>query len=193
MDSIDLPSSEEILHPDSLPPVDSNNISNELNFLSSLSGYSSDNIVYVLRCRQMEPDSKIISRAELLYDDVDTYKQHYYPNWVDHALESELLLYVGWTNDVQRRITDHLTGEGAVFTEIFPPIGIVKLYPADTSREAKRMESQVASQLSDAVSGRGTIEFDDDEPYSFADFISEVESSNPPPQLVSETAYVYSL
>lgn len=72
-----------------------------------------------------------------------------YPQWIDSAYEADEIYYVGMSNDVSRRITDHVLGtkSGAMFTKLFPPVKIHDVEYFETRKEAKKKEQEVAEDL----------------------------------------------
>lgn len=74
------------------------------------------------------------------------------PSWFYNALNAESIYYVGFTDDVNRRIEKHIEGievNGAYFTEVFPPTHLVEVYGFETMEEAREGESEVGSEILD--------------------------------------------
>jgi hypothetical protein len=72
------------------------------------------------------------------------------PGWFREGLRAESAYYVGYTNNVQKRIKEHLEGAdagGAYFTEVFPPTHLVEIHGFNTKSEAKEAESRVRSEM----------------------------------------------
>lgn len=58
-------------------------------------------------------------------------------------------LYCGWTNDLEKRITDHNAGKGAKYTKSRLPVKLVYSETFDTKEEAMSREWHI-KQLSRA-------------------------------------------
>ena len=52
-------------------------------------------------------------------------------------------LYTGWTNNIEKRIADHNSGEGAKYTRSRGPVSLVKLEIFDTKEEAMSREARI--------------------------------------------------
>lgn len=52
-------------------------------------------------------------------------------------------LYTGWTNDLQRRVEAHNSGEGAKYTKSRLPVRLVYYEELETKKEAMRREWQI--------------------------------------------------
>lgn len=72
-----------------------------------------------------------------------------YPYWIEYCYKANHIFYVGWSNRVDKRITDHITSNGALFTKIFSPIKIeeIRWYPSKSA--AKEAERKVAREYLD--------------------------------------------
>lgn len=74
------------------------------------------------------------------------------PSWFFNALNAESVYYVGFTDNVNRRVKKHLEGievDGAHFTEVFHPTQLVEVYGYETLEAASDGESKVGSELLD--------------------------------------------
>jgi len=56
---------------------------------------------------------------------------------------SDNTLYTGWTNNLQKRLTDHNCGKGAKYTRGRLPVELVYYEIFDTKEEAMRREHQI--------------------------------------------------
>jgi len=72
------------------------------------------------------------------------------PSWFDNALKAESAYYVGYTDDLNKRIRSHLQeveADGAHFTEVFPPTHLVEVYGYGTDQTAQEWESKIGSEI----------------------------------------------
>ena len=53
---------------------------------------------------------------------------------------SDDTLYCGWTNDLEKRLTNHNAGKGAKYTKTRTPVTLVYYETFDTKEEAMRRE-----------------------------------------------------
>lgn len=81
-----------------------------------------------------------------------------YPYWIEKCYEVENIFYVGWSNTVVERITDHITDDGALFTKIFPPVKIEEIRWYPSKKMAKKAEGSVADEYSDIKSDTNIYE-----------------------------------
>lgn len=58
-------------------------------------------------------------------------------------LTKDNTLYCGYTDDVQKRFEDHLSGHGAKYTRAHKPVSIVYEACFDTKSEAMKEESRI--------------------------------------------------
>jgi putative endonuclease len=66
--------------------------------------------------------------------------------WHVYILECEnTYLYTGITNDLKRRVKEHLTGKGGKFTHAFKAQKLLFSEKAKTQGEALRREAQIKS------------------------------------------------
>lgn len=110
--------------------------------------------VYVLDCtapRDAEPISLSQLRAR-----VEKEREKRELSGRDKAAASltdgERVYYVGYTNDVVDRVARHCGGAsygGGTFTNTFPPQAIVDVTWFETEQEARRMEAQIAAELTE--------------------------------------------
>lgn len=72
-----------------------------------------------------------------------------YPSWIELAYEVDELFYVGWSNRIYKRITDHVVGanDAALFTKLFPPKKIEDIHWFNTVSEARRAEPEIAMEI----------------------------------------------
>lgn len=49
--------------------------------------------------------------------------------WIYTLLLSESKYYVGYTENLERRMTEHFTGEGSKWTQLYKPIKIIEIVP----------------------------------------------------------------
>jgi putative endonuclease len=69
-------------------------------------------------------------------------------SWVVYLLEYvNGKIYTGITTDVESRFNKHLTGKGAKFTKINPPLRIIGIKSCANCSEASKLEYQI-KQLS---------------------------------------------
>jgi len=95
--------------------------------------------VYVLECDW--------ANASNAYDDA----------WIHAAADAHKRVYVGSTNDLERRVNQHLerlpanadfhTSRGAVFTQKFEPTELLEVEYCKDEREARKREEKRASEL----------------------------------------------
>jgi len=95
--------------------------------------------VYVLECEW--------ANASNMYDDA----------WVHAAADADKRVYVGSTNNLERRMNEHLerlpanhdyhTSDGAYFTQKFEPNKLIEVEYCKTEREARKREEELASEL----------------------------------------------
>lgn len=98
--------------------------------------------VYTLECRERwRYDS---------YEDIQRRAENRLgsePDWLRMAWEAERRLYVGQTEDLFKRVGEHLHQRRRTdFTVLFDPVEITTLYPEYTRNSAERMEERVAKQ-----------------------------------------------
>lgn len=55
-------------------------------------------------------------------------------------------LYTGYTNDLERRYREHITGVGSKYTRAFKPIGIAQVWELEDKSVAMKMESYIKQQ-----------------------------------------------
>lgn len=69
-----------------------------------------------------------------------------YPYWIEYCYKANQIYYIGWSNNVNQRITEHVMNNGALFTKIFTPIKIeeIRWYPSRSA--AKEAERKVAHE-----------------------------------------------
>ena len=61
---------------------------------------------------------------------------------VTYILEcSDKTLYTGWTNDIEKRLEAHNSGQGAKYTKGRTPVKLVYLEGHDTKQEAMQREA----------------------------------------------------
>lgn len=101
----------------------------QLKELSPGLGVPDGNYVYVLQCGPPHIDPRT--------------KPHYFSK----AVNADLRFYVGYSTNIPNRIKRHVNGEGAVFTEIFPPIKLVSLDRIDKEVKAKAYERRKAQAI----------------------------------------------
>lgn len=72
------------------------------------------------------------------------------PNWVWAAHDMDERYYVGSSKRVGYRICQHIHGDGAQFTQVFPPKKIMKIEWVEASTDnLRKMERQRAEDLKD--------------------------------------------
>jgi len=64
--------------------------------------------------------------------------------WVRYTIEADIVYYVGYTEDLTRRINDHVTGHGALFTQIVEPQSLSDVYWFSNKKRAKSIEKELA-------------------------------------------------
>jgi len=107
------------------------------------------------RIAKRQDDDKEIVKKSLQASD------YTYPRHLDLAINAETTLYVGQTNNLIRRIQQHLIGDGANFTSIFVPVGIRQVEWYDDRATAKKREKELSNELT-------TYEPEDCSEYIFA-------------------------
>jgi len=121
-------------------------------FVTELKRISYENeghAVYVLECTQVYPDDKM---EEIL-------RQRYMPrsSAIDKALFADSVFYVGETNDLARRIGQHLGSDGSPITEVFPPKSLEQVEWLDSRDSAKRREAELVEEINNLVGVLGNI------------------------------------
>ena len=102
--------------------------------------------VYVLDCREREWwDS---------FDDIERYAEKRLgeaPEWLRTAWESNEYLYVGQTENLEKRLGEHFHGKKTTrFTQLYEPISIKYLEPANSRRNAEWREEEIATSYYDS-------------------------------------------
>lgn len=88
----------------------------------------SEAYVYILECG--EPDSVVVNSGCLTT-----------------AASADRRMYVGSTVNPAIRITDHINGDGARFTSVFPPTVVVSLHGFPCRRAAAMEERSITSRM----------------------------------------------
>ena len=57
-------------------------------------------------------------------------------------------LYCGYTDDVEKRFNEHLSGKGAKYTRAFKPVKVVYTKEFDSKSEALKEEYRIKHKLS---------------------------------------------
>ena len=52
-------------------------------------------------------------------------------------------LYTGWTNNIEKRVSDHNAGKGAKYTKVRRPVELAYFETFDTKEEAMKREYQI--------------------------------------------------
>jgi hypothetical protein len=120
-------------------------------------------VVYTLECgrdvplsRRMSLIKDYISKTDSLseYTTKLANKNEYVeriPEWHIKVGKADVLYYVGYTNNLGKRLSDHILGrtDGAVFTKIFQPNALIITREYNTQKKALKREKQLASSLND--------------------------------------------
>jgi len=67
--------------------------------------------------------------------------------WAQYAIEADTVYYVGYTSDLPRRTYEHVSGQGAVFTQIVEPQRLSDVYWFSSQHKAKEVEKELAHSL----------------------------------------------
>jgi predicted GIY-YIG superfamily endonuclease len=87
------------------------------------------------------------SDAEFDEDSAPDYNPVDNIRWVRYALEADSTFYVGYTNDLVRRIMQHTNGNAAFFTEVFTPKFLREVYWFDKKEDATSAEPRIAEDI----------------------------------------------
>jgi|GEM_PF-3845692 len=101
--------------------------------------------VYVLECVQPYPDDE--KMGEILRQRYTSSRT----NAIDSALFADTVYYVGETNDLVRRVSQHLGGHGSSFTAIFRPQSLERIEWCDSREAAEQRESELVEELNNMV------------------------------------------
>lgn len=98
------------------------------------------NAVYVLECQMKFVTQKVVREELHLQNDV---------SWIDDAQESRRLVYVGVSTVVPNRLWKHAVGngDGANFTQMFPPTRLLSIQWFERESDAYRAEELTAEIL----------------------------------------------
>ncbi len=55
-------------------------------------------------------------------------------------------LYTGYTNDLERRYCEHITGAGSKYTRAFKPVGIAQVWEVEDKNVAMKIEYYIKKQ-----------------------------------------------
>ena len=69
-------------------------------------------------------------------------------HFVYMILTTKGTLYCGYTDDVEKRFNEHLSGKGAKYTRAFKPVKIVYTKEFDSKSEALKEEYRIKHKLS---------------------------------------------
>lgn len=107
--------------------------------------------VYTLKCNQPAPNNEMKERLSSHYPNypVTPTGPEYGPKWAETTLHSDILYYVGQSNDVVERILKHINGNGALFPKLFPPESIENIIWCESQSKARQIESQTSQDLTD--------------------------------------------
>lgn len=132
---------------------------------------SSKYVVYVLECGREIPPEQRMTALEQFMEDSDEYSKPtkrkdpqtikteeereqigVAPGWWHHSCRSDELYYVGYTDNLGRRLSDHVLGtdDGALFTKVFEPNALLFVREYDTQELALEREKQIARTLNDS-------------------------------------------
>jgi putative endonuclease len=65
-------------------------------------------------------------------------------NWCVYVLKCRNnYLYIGLTNDIEKRLKDHERGTGSKFVRSHQPFELVKTIPCNNSAEARSLEANI--------------------------------------------------
>lgn len=131
---------------------------------------SSKYVVYVLECgRDIPPEQRITALEQFMEEskeyskptkrkDPHTIKTEeereligVAPDWWHHSCRADDLYYVGYTDNLGKRLSDHILGtdSGALFTKVFEPNALLSVRGYDTQELALEREKQIARTLND--------------------------------------------
>ena len=93
--------------------------------------------VYILRCSQ---DYRTFSDLQRKAESRLSRK----PDWLREAFESNKLYYIGQTENLEKRLGQHLKKQNSSeFTSLFPPFRVVQLRPEHSRNAAERTERRL--------------------------------------------------
>ncbi|RAW44054.1 hypothetical protein DQW50_16500 [Halorubrum sp. 48-1-W] len=103
-------------------------------------GTMKTNAVYVLECQMKFVTQKVVREELRLQNDVP---------WIDDAQENNRLIYVGVSTVVPNRLWKHAVGngDGANFTQMFPPTRLLSIQWFGRESDAYRAEELTAEIL----------------------------------------------
>lgn len=135
----------------SLPPRDLSRkeqvelIENIINKIEILGEYA----IYVLKCDLPKSDEEIIRRLDDPYG--LTNEESHDVEWTQRVLYADELYYVGQTNDLQRRLLEHVRGgaTSALITTEFPPIEVTDVEWTATRKQAAEREKERSREIDD--------------------------------------------
>jgi predicted GIY-YIG superfamily endonuclease len=106
--------------------------------------------VYVLEC-SVPPEERAKEMSEKISDDETT------PEWLDRIHEVREVFYVGQTNNIYRRLWEHIgdLDRGAQFTAICKPIKLRRLETCKTREEAEAREKELRRRINE-IGGKGS-------------------------------------
>jgi predicted GIY-YIG superfamily endonuclease len=102
--------------------------------------------VYVLECR-----------PRWFVEDFDAWQRKaekrlgYTPEWLRMAWEHNGYLYIGQTEDLEKRLGQHSKNKNSSdFTTLYEPSGVRRLRAAHTRNQAERLERRIAESYYDS-------------------------------------------
>ncbi|QHS16509.1 hypothetical protein GWK26_04715 [haloarchaeon 3A1-DGR] len=105
------------------------------------------NAVYVLECQLKSVTQKVVREELRLQNNV---------SWIEDAQENRRLVYVGVSTVVPNRLWKHAVGkgDGANFTQMFPPTRLLSIQWFERKSDAYRAEELTAEILEEETHGR---------------------------------------
>jgi predicted GIY-YIG superfamily endonuclease len=101
--------------------------------------------VYVLECHErfyVDGYDDLARRAES--------RLGYEPNWLRHAWEADSTVYVGQTENLEKRLGQHFKNyHSSEFTELYEPTEINYLHTCWSRNQAERREEKIAKSYYD--------------------------------------------
>lgn len=85
----------------------------------------------------------------MLLEDEQERGSNYVDNlpWTNYVIEADKILYVGYSSDLVRRIKEHLSGNGAIFTSIARPTSLTTVNWFESKKQAREAEKELAEEL----------------------------------------------
>ena len=86
-------------------------------------------------------------------EDYEDYNRAKQLRWTAYVIEADTIYYVGYTSHLPKRISDHHNGNGALFTQICPPVTLERVFWFKDQSEAIDAEAEIAMGLRTLTNG----------------------------------------